>query len=332
MFYTEVKIPTQPGLLTHGEEMWSVGSCFADEIGTRLQSELFQIEANPCGTLYNPASIASALQRIIDGAPYTAADIFGHNGQWHCMDFHSSFSGTGPDEVLDRINSTISRLHRALPRLRLLMVTFGSAHIFTDLATGRVAGNCHKLPAARFAESDLTCDEIVGSWLPLLGQLHAAAPQLRVMFTVSPIRHKAYGFHADRLSKATLLLAVDRICRESRATYFPAYEIMNDELRDYRFYAPDMIHPSQVACDHIHARLAQACFTPATATLAAECRKLTRRLQHRHEGAMSDEHTRFLADTEAMALELRCKHPELSAAMDRHRLHCHPQPTLTTLN
>lgn len=317
MFFTEVKIPPRPGIVAHGKEMWTIGSCFADEIGSRLRADLFQVRVNPCGTLYNPASIAGALQRIADGTLYTTADLFSHNGQWHCMDFHSAFSGSDPQSVLHGINTVVATLHQALPRLHTLMLTFGSAHIFTDRVTGRVAGNCHKLPSSRFIESDMTAAETAALFLPLLRRLRAAAPQLQVIFTVSPIRHKAYGYHADRLSKATLLLAVDEICRGSGAEYFPSYEIMNDELRDYRFYAADMIHPSEVACDHIYSRFAQTFFTPATAELADECRRLTRRLEHRLLGDPAAFAT-FREQTLSIASGLRGRHPQLAEALS----HC----------
>jgi len=317
MFFTEVKARPQQGLVTHGQRIWTFGSCFADEIGGRLADGLFDIRVNPCGTLYNPASIANALMRIIDGHTYTAADLFEHNGLWHCMDFHSEFSNEKAEAVLQRINATVTALHHELPSLRLLMVTFGSAHIFIDRANSRVAGNCHKLPAKRFDERNLTVDEITDEFSAVVKALRQAAPEVQLLFTVSPIRHKAYGFHADRLSKATLLLATEALCRRHEATYFPAYEIMNDELRDYRFYAADMVHPSPVACDHIYSRFADAYFTPATAAMATEGHRLAKRMQHRHTTASAAQQKAFRAETIAFATTLKSKYPAMAAAIDR---------------
>jgi hypothetical protein len=311
MFFTEVKIKKIEHTLSHADKVWTIGSCFSDEIGSRMANDLFNVKVNPCGTLYNPCSIHRTLTRIVEGELYHTDDLFQHNGQWHCADFHSSFSGTDQEAVLTHINATITTLHNELPGLNRLIVTFGSARAFVDRASNRVVGNCHKLPADRFDVRDLQVGEIVAEWSRLCDRLKAVAPQLRVMFTVSPIRHKAYGYHADKLSKATLLLAVDELCKLTEADYFPSYEIMTDELRDYRFYAADMIHPSATACGHIYNRLGEAMFTPATVALAGECRKLSQRLQHRALGGDTEEYRAFVAATRRKAEALLAAHPEL---------------------
>ncbi len=321
MFQTEVRIDSRPGLIAHTQKMWTIGSCFADEIGSRLADRLFDIRVNPMGTLYNPVSVARALDRIITGRTYNADSLLEHNGLWHSPDFHSDFSGENAAEVLARINNTVTTLAAELPRLNTLMVTFGSARMFVDRATSQPVANCHKLPASQFEVRDLTVDEIAPLFGALIGRLRAVAPQLQLIFTVSPIRHVSYGMHADRLSKATLLLAVDRICRENDGClYFPAYEIMNDELRDYRFYAADMIHPSQVACDHIYSRFAQTFFSPPTTALANECERFTRRIAHRpRTEAGRIEQAQAIG---RLASDLCNRHPELSPAVDR--LHLSP--------
>lgn len=319
MFQTEVKIDSRPGLIAHTQKMWTIGSCFADEIGSRLADRLFDIRVNPMGTLYNPVSVARSLDSIITGRTYSADSLLEHNGLWHSPDFHSDFSGENAAEVLARINNTVTTLAAELPQLDTLMVTFGSARMFVDRATSQPVANCHKLPASQFEVRDLTVNEIAPLFGTLIARLRSVAPQLKLIFTVSPIRHASYGMHADRLSKATLLLAVDRICREiDGCTYFPAYEIMNDELRDYRFYAADMIHPSQVACDHIYNRFAQTFFAPATATIANECERFTRRIAHRpRTEAGCIEQARAIS---LHAADLCNRHPELSTAVDRLHL------------
>lgn len=318
MFFTEVNIERQPELARHGAKIWTIGSCFADEIGRRMAHALFDIRVNPLGTLYNPRSIAAQLTRVAEGHLYDESDLFFHNGLWHSMDFHSSFSRPARGETLAAINGAIAELHAELPRLELLMVTFGSARAFIDLDTGLVAGNCHKLPSSRFTVCDLNAAEITREFAVAVSALRQLAPQLKLLYTVSPIRHKAYGFHADRLSKANLLIATDNLCAtDEAARYFPAYEIMNDELRDYRFYAADMIHPSDVAADHIYRRFLQTQCSDATIALADECSRFTRRLRHRpmHAGtdnAASD----FARATAAEAARLTHLHPTLSEAIN----------------
>lgn len=319
MFFTEVKIDRQPGLVLHGEKIWTIGSCFADEIGRRLADALFDIRVNPLGTLYNPLSIAALLWRVAGCRLYTEADIFRHNGLWHCMDFHSSFSGSDPEEVLHRINHTVEELHHELPRLDLLMITFGSARAFIDRETGVVAANCHKLPASRFEIRDLQADEISATFSKAIEALRQTVPGLKVLYTVSPIRHKAYGFHADRISKANLLIAADNLCTsDNAARYFPAYEIMNDELRDYRFYAADMIHPSDVAADHIYRRFLQSQCDDSAIALADECVRFTRRLNHRPLNPASSEATAFARQTAAEADRLSTLYPALTDAITRY--------------
>ncbi len=280
--FTPVEFEGCPGLLSHGAPVLTLGSCFADEVGSRLLEQLFDVEVNPFGALYNPVSLGLALQRIIDGTPYYIDDLICCNGRWCSLDFHSRMSGATPEEALAAINSTIERLRGLLPRLRLLVLTLGSARGFLYKRSGRIVGNCHKLPAADFEVCDLDIDRCTEALAAPLRNLREIAPELRVILTVSPVRHKSYGMHADRLSKATLLLAADRLCRTiPNALYFPAYEIMQDELRDYRFYAADMVHPSAEAADWITRRFIEAYTLPRTADLGMKLRKIAAALRHR---------------------------------------------------
>lgn len=319
---TEVVIPPSDCRLTHAQRVWTLGSCFSDEVGGRLRRALFNVEVNPAGILFNPLSIARALERIIEGEPYTLADLAEAPGGelWHCFDFHSSFSAPTPEGTLANINGAVERLHEALPMLSQLMITFGSARAFIRRSSGEVVANCHKFPASEFEVRDYTASEIALRFIPLLQRLKTVAPELEVIFTVSPVRHKAYGFHADKLSKANLLIATDLIARECDfAEYFPAYEIMNDELRDYRFYAADMIHPSDVAADHIYSRFAQTYFSPSTRALAAEASKLTRRMEHRAlHGASSPQYEAFRNQTLAATRAFVKQHPETADAVVRY--------------
>lgn len=283
-FFTPVQIPESPIKTGRLDPVWTVGSCFSDEIGRRMACGGFTIEVNPLGTLFNPASICRQLRRVASGKAYTEEDIFFHEGMWHSPDFHSSFSAPDGAEALRRMNDTVGRLNSALPRLRRLMLTLGSARVFRSTDTGEIVANCHKLPASRFEVEDLTAETIYTDLRDTLELLRTTATELRVIMTVSPIRHKAYGLHADKLSKARLLLAVDCLCSEGVAEYFPAYEIMTDELRDYRFYASDMIHPSETAADYIYSRFADTYFTPSTIADAARSSKEHRRSLHRPIG------------------------------------------------
>lgn len=264
-FFTQVEVPRLPFTLDFVSGIVSLGSCFADEIGDRLREGDFRIEQNPFGTLYNPASIAAALHRIIDDREIDASDLVQHEELWHSWHHHGSFSRPTQEECLATCNNRIHQANAALKEASLLMVTFGTAWVFEH--KGMVVANCHKLPPQEFVRRRMTVEEIVALWSPLLQKLSTFNPQLTTLFTVSPIRHMADGAHGNQLSKATLLLAVDELLSSLTShlspCYFPAYEIVLDELRDYRFYGPDMTHPTPLAVDVVWERFQSATMTPA---------------------------------------------------------------------
>jgi hypothetical protein len=279
-FYTRVGVPTMPFGIDYATGIVSLGSCFSDEIGKRLQEGDFHIEQNPFGTLYNPASIASALRRIMYDREIGLEDLVEHEGLWHSWHHHGSFSRATAEECLEACNSRIHQAHEALKQASLLMITFGSAWIYER--EGQVVANCHKLPQENFVRRKMSVEDIVSLWRPLLKELYSFHPHLSTLFTVSPIRHIGDGLHGNQLSKSTLLLAIDELVdselppakRKKKGAkveepdhpvtvYFPAYEIVVDELRDYRFYEADMVHPSTLAVDVVWDRFQRVTMVPA---------------------------------------------------------------------
>jgi hypothetical protein len=271
------------GLVSHDAPVVLLGSCFTDNVGECLVRGGFDAKVNPCGTLYNPASIASALLDLLYERPYTRDDLFEHEGLWHSWNHHSRFSDADPDVVVERINTSHVEATRALSKASALFITFGTSWIFRLAEDGRVVANCHKKPAAMFRREMLTPQKIYGLWKKMLRELQARYPDLTTVFTVSPIRHLADGAHGNQASKATLLLAIDQLTQEfgDRALYFPSYEIMMDDLRDYRFYAADMTHPSPVAVEYIYDIFCRSFMTPATVARALEAARAARRAAHR---------------------------------------------------
>ena len=291
--FSAVEVGAMPFRLGLEDGVVTMGSCFADVIGTRLEEGGFRVERNPFGTLYNPASVAAALERLIDCQEITRADLVEHEGLWHSWHHHGSFSRPTAAECLEACNGRIRQAHGALRGARVLMVTFGTAYTFGLIpqppllsreGERMVVANCHKLAAAMFERRRMTVGEVVGIWRPLMERLAVFNPLLSVVFTVSPIRHLADGAHGNQLSKATLLLAVEELVSifnsQFSISYFPAYEIVLDELRDYRFYGPDLAHPSPLAEDIVYERFQQATMTPATIQQAHNNAKLAKRQRH----------------------------------------------------
>ena len=232
-----------------------IGSCFADSIGEQMEQRNLRVTCNPFGTLYNPLSIAQALTMT------DMPELIEHDGLWHSMAHHGSFSRADRNEAEQVIRASIETMQKALREATVVIVTFGTAWVY-EWKGERVVGNCHKLPESNFTRRRLTAEEIVAAWKPLLeryGDKHW-------VFTVSPIRHIKDGLHENQLSKATLLQAVEKLTGEAclTADYFASFEIMLDELRDYRFYADDLVHPSSLAVNYIWERFVDTFCTPQT--------------------------------------------------------------------
>lgn len=307
------------GLINHQSRLLMMGSCFSDNIGKKLNDAFFDVDINPFGTLYNPASIARGITDIIKSRVFKRVDLFKGEAdkRYHSFSHHSDFSGMRIDEVLSHINSRIGRALYYLKMGDVLVVTFGTAYAYYLKESGEVVSNCHKQPASIFERRLLDVNEIVAEWLLLIDELRRCNATLNIVFTVSPIRHLADGAHDNQLSKATLLLAIDKLVKQRAGViYFPAYEIMNDDLRDYRFYATDMAHPTDVAVDYIYEIFARSFFSERTIRLASECEKITRRLNHRHRTDDIETITRFKASTIRELKRLRRENFEIEARCD----------------
>ncbi|MBP3763888.1 MAG: GSCFA domain-containing protein [Bacteroidales bacterium] len=288
--YTTVEVSPMPLKISMEDGVVTMGSCFADAIGRRMEEGGFRVERNPFGTLYNPASVAAALERMVEDREITDRDLVQHEGLWHSWHHHGSFSRPTAEETLEVCNSRIHQSHKALHTARVLMVTFGTAWVYGLIprlkgeGARMVVANCHKLPAAMFERRRMPVGEIVALWKPLLVKLREFNPGLDIIFTVSPIRHLADGAHGNQLSKATLLMAVEELLSifslQIPISYFPAYEIVLDELRDYRFYGPDLSHPSPLAEDIVYDRFQQSAMTPATIQQAHLNAKKMKQLRH----------------------------------------------------
>lgn len=255
-----------------------MGSCFADSIGSLMQESGFDAVVNPFGVLYNPASIARSFGRLASRKPFTDADVVFHDGLYTSFWHHSRFSRPDRNVFLEDANAALCSAADAFAATRVCVVTLGTSWVFRHLERDMIVSNCHKIPAAEFRRERLSPEESAA----LLSPVVAANPDKQWIFTVSPIRHMADGAHGNQLSKASLLLAIDSLQREfGNVSYFPAYEIMMDELRDYRFYEENLTHPSHLAVEYIYECFRQFAIEPSCEERVAAARRLARAARHR---------------------------------------------------
>jgi len=281
---TPVEIKPLDKRLTYKDSILFVGSCFADEMGRRCTERYFDTRVNPFGVLFNPCSISDCLG-LLEGyginaeqCSFIPEDVIETSGGFCSFHHHGSFCRPSAQEFLDNANKVLADSSAFYYREGWVVVTLGTAFIYSDKESGMVVANCHKLPAERFDRSMITVDQVYDA----LSQYVAARPQRQWIFTVSPVRHLADGLHANQLSKATLLLGIQKLVdRYPNAHYFPAYEILLDELRDYRFYADDMMHPSAQAADYIFERFMDYVLADSDRPLLAEAEKVRGMMEHR---------------------------------------------------
>ena len=280
---TIVDIMPSAWKIGYEDKILMLGSCFADEIAEQMAQRYLAVTRNPFGTLYNPLSIAQALQMT------TIPPLVEHDGLWHSMAHHGAFSRSTKEEAEKAVRGSIETMQGAFEEANVVIVTFGTAWVYEwsvvsgqqSVGSGQqsvVVGNCHKMPAECFTRRRLTAEEIIAAWQPIIERY----ADKHWIFTVSPIRHVKDGLHENQLSKATLLQAVDVISNQYAAvSYFPSYEIMLDELRDYRFYADDLVHPSSLAVQYIWERFIDCFCTPQTRNEMNIQHKRWKQTQHR---------------------------------------------------
>ncbi|WP_372773716.1 GSCFA domain-containing protein [Mangrovibacterium sp.] len=283
-YYTEVELEKYTWKLDYSDQVLLMGSCFTENIGAIMEDYKFRTLINPFGISYNPMSVADSLKNLMQKRVYTTDDLFEQAGVWGSFDFHSRYSGCSENDALEKMNGQVERGHEFLKNADYLIITFGTAWVFDLKASGKLVANCHKFPAGDFKRYRLTAGEIVGEFKDLLTALWKFNPKLKILFTISPIRHLKDGANGNQVSKSTLLLAVDRLVNgygKERCNYFPSYEIVMDELRDYRFYAADLVHLSPLAVEHIWSRFKQAFLTNQVSDLMKKITKIKKAMGHK---------------------------------------------------
>jgi len=325
-FFTEIKIPEFPLKMDYLKSIQFFGSCFSENIGQKLLDLKFDVDLNPFGILFNPISIANSIHILLEKRVFTENDLFQDHPEysgWSSFYHHSRFSDADREVALEKINSRISHSHEFLLKADFLMITFGTSWVYELKETGQVVTNCHKVPAAKFKRFRLDVSQITEVYSKLLTELWKFNPNLKVVFTVSPIRHWKDGAVENQVSKATLLLAIDHLLNGSESKnigYFPAYELMMDELRDYRFYAEDMLHISPVATDYIFERFARVMISDYSLQVAKEVVKIGKAVLHRPVNSTSVEYERFILYNLEEINKLTINFPYLNFANEKKHL------------
>jgi hypothetical protein len=280
--------------INYRDKMLFIGSCFTERIGNKMKEHKFSLNLNPHGILYNPASIASALRRYISGGNLNESELFYANETWNSWEHHSCFSGPDKLKCLENMNTSISEAREQLQNTKWLFITFGSAFTYSLKEEKRLVGNCHKVPQTKFDKRLLKAQEIVKEFETLFSELKQFNPDLNIVLTVSPVKYVRDGVVENVLSKSVLIAAVHELVkRNNNAFYFPAYELVTEDLRDYRFYEADLVHPNEQAISYVFEKFMNASFSNETKEIFEKIKEIRTAASHRSFNEGSDSNKRF---------------------------------------
>lgn len=264
------------------DKLFFIGSCFTENIGNQLQRLKFESVINPFGIVYNPISISNSLELLLQNKLFSERDLFEHQGAWHSFDFHSRFSDVNREKCLEKINQSITCASVALKSTNILFITFGSAHVYHLKSHNKLVANCHKLPANYFNKSFIDFNQTLNIYKSLFEKLKEQNPNLKIIITLSPVRYLSDGFAENQKSKALLTLLCHALKDNFEIVdYYPAFEIMMDDLRDYRFYTDDMIHPNHLAINYIFDYFSTVYFEKETLLMIQEIAKIKKAMEHK---------------------------------------------------
>ena len=318
---TKITVAAPDFSIDYNSRLMMLGSCFAENMGSKFSYYKFDVDVNPCGIIYNPLSVANVLRLLVEGKRFEKNDLREVGGKWVSLFHHGAFSSADPDECLHRINDRLTKATGELRTLDLLVITWGTAWVYKYIPENIIVSNCHKIPSREFERSRLSVEDIVREYLVLIERLREINPGLRILFTVSPIRHWKDGAHGNQLSKATLLLAIDRLREEiQHVYYFPAYEIVLDELRDYRFYAEDMLHVSGFTVDYIWERFLYSFISPEVFGLMNQIGRINKGVAHRPIAPQSEEYQRLVKKMLAEIAMISRSYPMIDFSEEKRKL------------
>lgn len=309
--FTEVQLPDYPFHIDHRTPVLMMGSCFTDNVGQLLEKYLFPVCINPFGVTYNPLSVLKGLEALVEKKEYVAEDLDQYKDLWFSFDHYTGFSSPHQKEALSKINDSFGKAKKLLGLAETLILTWGTAWVYRYNQSGEIVCNCHKIPASQFTRTQLSTREIIKAYEDFLPRLLKFNPKLKIILTVSPVRHWKDGAHGNQLSKATLLLAGEALMKlfPEQLFYFPSYEIVMDELRDYRFYSEDLLHLSDQAIQYIWEKFESSLISENSRKIIKDLIPLLKMLNHRpmiREGASYE---KLLVDRKEKLNNLKITYP-----------------------
>jgi len=298
-FRTQIPISKSNNPIDYNSKILSVGSCFAENMAEKFDYFKFQNETNPFGIIFNPVSIEKLFRRVCEQDFYQEKDVFFHNERWHSFEVHSDLSNADRQELLETLNKAISETNKQLKEATHIIITLGTSWIYRNLESEEIVANCHKVPQKQFSKELLSVEVIQKSIQNTINLIQTLNSEINFIFTVSPVRHTKDGFVENQLSKSHLFSALHSTLNTEHlkltTEYFPSYEIMMDELRDYRFYAEDMLHPNQIAIDYIWKLFSENYISQESTLVMQEVDEIQKSLRHRSFNPESEQHQKFLA-------------------------------------
>lgn len=306
---TKIPIEKADNPIDYQSKLLLLGSCFVENIGDKLGYYKFQLAQNPFGILFHPLAIENLVERAIEGRFYQENEVFEQNGRWYCFDAHSNLSANTSEELLQNLNNDLKETKLQAEESTHILVTLGTSWVYRYINTGKVVANCHKVPQKEFSKELLSAELIQASLKRLIGLFESINPKAQLVFTISPVRHLKDGFVENQRSKANLITAVHQLIKKCDVSYFPSYEIMMDELRDYRFYGTDMVHPNALAIDYIWEKFKSVWINPGCSVSMEKVEAIQKGLQHRPFNPESEEHQKFKKSLQTKIAYLKERYP-----------------------
>jgi len=307
---TKIPITATPNQIDYNSQLLLLGSCFSENIGRKLEYFKFRTLQNPFGILFHPQAIENLIERAIRKKQYTSTDVFYFNERWQCFDAHSDLSDTSEEDLIKKLNDSLKATLHQIIQSSHIIITLGTAWAYRHLASGKIVANCHKVPQKDFSKELLSIDEIVTGLQAVIEHVQSVNKESQIIFTISPVRHLKDGFVENQRSKAHLITAVHEVIEKSVTLsavegYFPSYELQMDELRDYRFYEQDMVHPNKLAIDYIWEKFKKVWISEESHKTIIEVDTIQKGLRHRPFHRDTAQHQRFMKSLETKIINLQ---------------------------